>query len=510
VTGVQTCALPISAGLPNSGIAQGSLFVVKGSNLGPETYTQAMSFPLPSSIGGTSITVTVSGTTVNAIMFYSLARQVAAILPSKTPTGTGTLTLNFNGQTASTPITVVQNNIGIYTVSQTGTGDAIAFLNSDSQLVTPTHAANPGDVVIFWGTGLGPVSFDELQPAIQTDMTGVPLEVYIGGQRAEIDFRGRNGCCSSADTIYVTVPSGVSGCAVPVLMQVGNMVGNATSIALAGSGRTCTPVNGSLTSASVGTHTFGTLFISRQANTSTGISGSPTTITQDLAGGNFGRYTYATLPTGSQIDMPAYGSCSVAGYAAGQAPAMGPRDITYLDAGASLLLAGPFGNKSVPRSIVGDSIVYSSTLDQTGSMLSPGAYTISGSGGADVGVFMANYTLAQPFTWTNQSSISSVNRSNGVTVNWTGGNPSAYVTISGSSSITTPTVTAAFTCTARVSDRSFTVPSIVLLALPPSEPGRPGVLSVSTNDFQPFDPPPGIESAGVVGTYSYGGLVTYQ
>lgn len=81
ITAVENAATNIPPGLPNSAIAQGSLFVVKGSNLGPATYIQATSFPLPNSVGDTSITVTVGSATVNAIMFYSLARQVAGILP---------------------------------------------------------------------------------------------------------------------------------------------------------------------------------------------------------------------------------------------------------------------------------------------------------------------------------------------------------------------------------------------------------------------------------------------
>ena len=82
-------ALP---GLPNAGIAQGSIFIVFGQNLGPAKIVQVSSFPLPTSQGlaGTSIKVTVSGTTVDAIMLYTLASQVAAVLPSNTPIGTGT------------------------------------------------------------------------------------------------------------------------------------------------------------------------------------------------------------------------------------------------------------------------------------------------------------------------------------------------------------------------------------------------------------------------------------
>src|SRR5437016_3588461 len=108
ITAAENAATNIPPGLPNSAIAQGALFVVKGANLGPPALAIATSFPLPASIGGTSVQVTVGGTTVDAIMYYSLAAQIAAILPSKTPTGTGTVKVTYNGQSASAPVTVVQ------------------------------------------------------------------------------------------------------------------------------------------------------------------------------------------------------------------------------------------------------------------------------------------------------------------------------------------------------------------------------------------------------------------
>lgn len=66
------------------------------------------------------------------------------------------------------------------------------------------------------------------------------------------------------------------------------------------------------------------------------------------------------------------------------------------------------------------------------------------------------------------ASISSVTRSQGVTVNWTGGGTSTYVTISGSSAATIngQFTSVAFTCNAPVSAGTFTVPPPVLLALP--------------------------------------------
>src|SRR5579862_3092031 len=112
-------------GLPNSGIAQGAMFIVKGSGLGPATFVVAATFPLQTAIAGTSVSVTAGGKTVAGIMYYSGSTQLAAILPSSTPTGAGTLTVTYNGQTsAAASINVIQNGLGIFTVSQSGAGDA--------------------------------------------------------------------------------------------------------------------------------------------------------------------------------------------------------------------------------------------------------------------------------------------------------------------------------------------------------------------------------------------------
>jgi uncharacterized protein (TIGR03437 family) len=69
--------------MPNTGMALGSMFVIFGSGLGPVTLQQVSSYPLPTTqgLGGTSVTVTVAGTTVPCIMIYTLSTQVAAVLP---------------------------------------------------------------------------------------------------------------------------------------------------------------------------------------------------------------------------------------------------------------------------------------------------------------------------------------------------------------------------------------------------------------------------------------------
>jgi hypothetical protein len=46
--------------LPNGSLAQGSIFSVFGSSMGPAALAQSTSFPLPTELAGTSVQVTVS------------------------------------------------------------------------------------------------------------------------------------------------------------------------------------------------------------------------------------------------------------------------------------------------------------------------------------------------------------------------------------------------------------------------------------------------------------------
>ena len=188
-------------GLPNSAIAQGSIFAVFGTNMGPAQLVQVSSFPLPTSEGlaGTSISVTVGATTLNAIMLFTTANQVAAVLPSNTPVGTGTLTLTYNGLTsAPAPITVVQSSFGMFTLNQAGSGQAV-IQNFNSQTDQPinlvSESVRPGQIITLWGTGLGPVEGDEAGQPLPGNLANLDIHVWILGREAQIQYRGRSGCC---------------------------------------------------------------------------------------------------------------------------------------------------------------------------------------------------------------------------------------------------------------------------------------------------------------------------
>ena len=233
--------------------------------MGPSTISFAATAFQSTTLSNTSVAVTVGGTTVNALMYYTSAGQVAALLPSNTPTGTGTITVTYNGQTgAPAPITVVANNVGIFTIGSNGEGPGIVTY-PDYSLVsavkatkcggpaTSCGAANPGDTLILWATGLGPVSGNDATGAgLGQNMPSIPLTVWLGGVQAPVAYQGRSGCCIGEDQIVFTVPNNVpTGCAVPLLIQIGNQISNTTVMPVANGSRNCTPANAALASVDV-------------------------------------------------------------------------------------------------------------------------------------------------------------------------------------------------------------------------------------------------------------------
>src|SRR5262249_52551168 len=110
---------------PDLKIAQGSAFLIWGTNLGvPASSTQ---FPLVRNLGGTSVQVTVGGTTtVDAFVLPidpagSPPREqvIRAVLPSATPVGPASVLVTYNGKSSqSWRFDVVSHLVGLYSFVQ--------------------------------------------------------------------------------------------------------------------------------------------------------------------------------------------------------------------------------------------------------------------------------------------------------------------------------------------------------------------------------------------------------
>jgi len=447
---------------PSGGISQGGMFTVTGSNMGPANVQLATSFPLPTTLAGTSISVTVSGTTTQAIVVLTSASQVSAILRSNTPTGTGTLVLRYNGvASAARTVQVVSATFGIYTRNNEGTGPAFVT-NASGQFLDRLNPASPSQTVSIWGTGLGAITGDETQSGSGSVTANV--EVLVGSANAAVVSRGRVG--AGLDQITFVVPPGQVGCNISIAVKVNNSVSNFASMAVSNGGPCSDP--GGLSSEAVqrlegqGGVRQGTIFLTKTTSTIT----FPTTTTTvaEFAGGSFtsmDEETYLRLQSSVSI-----GSCVVTNFS-GQTPPAAPA-ATPLDAGSPIRVNGPNGEKQVPRSSQSPGL-YSLDL---GTYMGAGSYTITGPGGADVGPFEVSFNIVSPFVWSN-SDITTVNRGQNLVITWAGGptGPNALVVIAGYSAVINSdnsSFGAYYVCLAPADAGQFTVPSTVLLALPAS------------------------------------------
>jgi len=491
-------------GLPNAGVAPGSIVVVYGKQLGPDKLVTAPGYPWPATLSGTSAQVTVAGKTVDLLLYYTSATQIAGLLPSSTPPGNGTLAVTYNGQAGNPgPIQVVANNFGVYTVSQNGQGPGIVTF-ADYSLVSQTRAANPGETLIVWGTGLGAVAGDEASGPLPGDMPNLPVQVFVGGVPASVVYRGRSGCCVGEDQIAFVVPANLAGCLVPVWVKINNQVSNFSTIGVAPAGRTCVPSISQIPPAftSVAQPRIVLLQLKRTVNPPPqSPNDSPSSDDATVSPFKLG---VSGADLNAALDGPPLGSCYVVANYNGNNYT--PPVLGLLDAGTSLILQGPNGtSRTIARSGQG----YAAHLGDTtaGNFLDPGAYTFSGPGGADVGSFQAQFNIP-PFTWTNKpanNGLVQVNRNNPLTINWTGGDPNGYVQIQGFSG--SSTVNATFACNAATSAGSITIPPNVLLAMPGASGGSINVIAKSA--IAGFTAT-GLDFGGVMFEVNIGGPAQFQ
>ena len=473
--GVRNSASYALPPLPNSGIAQGSIFVVFGSNLGPSKIVQVSSYPLPSSQGlsGTSIQVTINGASVYAIMLYTLATQLAAVLPSDTPVGTGTLTVTYNGQTsAPAPITVVGGSFGIFSVNQAGTGQGV-FQNVNSATDRPFNSqgksAQPGQVIILWGTGLGPVSGNEAAGPLPGDMPKLNVHVFVGGVEAAIQYRGRSGCCTGDDQIVFTVPAGVTGCGVPVYVQIDNVISNFVTMAIGPSPGACPDQYGLSGSLLQTVEKNGALRNAVLAVESIKNELPTRSYRNDNLSASFMSTPLASLGFYSPL-LP--GTCTVTQFPGGPYPPAA----TGLDAG-TVSVATPVGSYPLPA-VPGYTGTYGLTFEPSspvsnpelinnGTVLTPGTITFTFTGGAKVGPGSGSIDVPLTFVWTNDAAVTSINRSQALTLTWSGATSGGIVYVFIQSPVTS-SIGAELSCAADATLGTLTIPADFLSALPPS------------------------------------------
>jgi hypothetical protein len=192
----------------------------------------------------------------------------------------------------------------------------------------------------------------------------------------------------------------------------------------------------------------------------------------------FNQYTAAEflLP----YSGPKIGSCTVLQetYPAGGKEPSAPN--AQLDAG-TLKISGPGLSQNVAVFAGATGPAYSSSL-AAGTLQGGATYTLTGTGGTQVGPFSATATLPTNFAVTNLSSLTTINRAQPLTINWTGtGFDEISIGVQGAILTATTTQSVVVSCAVPASPGTYTIPAAALAYLPAVAAGSQNVgqLSVS-------------------------------
>lgn len=481
--GVVNAASLTPPGLSGGSIAQGSMFSIFGQQLGPATLAQVSSFPLSTTLAGVSVQVIQGNTTINAFPIVVTANQVIAIMPSNAPLGQVSVTVTYNAVASNlATATVAASSFGIFAANGGGFGPGI-LQNFISQANQPLNAliqtAAPGQAMTLWGTGLGPVSADNVAPTPGNLPTKV--EIFVGGVLAPQSYAGRSPCCSGEDQINFTVPANAPlGCYVPVQIRTaGTTLSNAVTMAISANGTPCSDPGNAIAPLFARGGNIGAAILSRTMLRTDVDTTQPTDVNVDSAlvslrtvagGATFFNSTMSAPPMGTctmystsgptlPVNFPGYPEGLGNGLDAGPAITITGKSPVALNSSAlALVYYDPFLGTDDPS--YGASTLVFNTSSPT---------SISAPGGANVGAFQVAVPPAVQVNWLNRLQIGVIDRTQPLTVTWSpGGLQNTTMAVSGSNYDLLTNTTRTFACTADPTAGSFAVPAYILGAFLPS------------------------------------------
>jgi uncharacterized protein (TIGR03437 family) len=513
-----------------SKLAPDTVFVIFGSGLGPASLAAGAGPDYPTSVGGTSITFTpaAGGPAINAKMVYSVGGQVAGLLPSSITPGTYAVRVTYNTLTSAPQnVTVVARSFGIATANSAGTGTAqatIGNVNGGVSLVRFTRGsvafnglnwalspAHPGDTLVLWGTGGGADPANDTGGTSGDQTQAGNFTVNVGGHQITPLYAGASSGYPGLWQINFTLPADMApDCFATAQVSAGGELSNTVSIPIAAADQnTCSdPQLSGNALASLdagGTIVGGGFGISKIASTFSSIAtpgAATTTITtnQEAVGGGIARYTaaeYAAIYAGLK-----FGACTVSDRTAPSTAKPPASPEGYLDAGRTIPVSGPSlaAGAALAVASANPGPIYSLSL-ANGTVVGGGKYTLTGTGGSGMGAFTASVNFPSSFTVTNWDSLSTIDRTAPLTLNWTGGSDQVYIIASTSmvlgkdASNTNILHTVILNCQVPASPGTFSVPAAALAYLLPAgiEAARlatgSAVLAVETVSTQAFTAP---------------------
>jgi uncharacterized protein (TIGR03437 family) len=450
--GARNAASMLPPDHPAGAVARGSTFAIAGRNLGPVDGT----------LDGLAISVAQGAISAAAVPVSASASQVTGVMPLDAPLGRVSVRVTYNGrQSNAVLLNVVPSSLGFYAMNGLGFGLAVAKNLADDGSSTPNTTqtpAQPGHTVVLSATGL--------------DAAANPvLELFVGGQPAEVVSAGAADCCVGQDEILFTLPGDVvPGCYVPVQARVNAaVVSNAVTIAISADGAACSDPFNPVSAALQAGGNIGVALPRRVVAHVESPPNPPFDVTTDWMYAALQQIASNSTYFNPLLSLPPLGTCTTFGTDQATFGMFVP-PATELDGGTPLALAGPAGKASVSATPYFDALL-GKTPDLAGAppliYAGPGPFAFSLPGGAQIGALSANFLLPPPLTWTNRDQISLVDRTQPLSVSWsTEDDGSSIILILGKSRDIPHNADGGFLCTAAPGDGAFTVPQYILGTLP--------------------------------------------
>ena len=460
------------------------VFTVFGLGLGPAALVLAASTNYETSLGGTSITFTpdAGGAPINARIVYTVASQVAGLLPSTMAPGVYSVRAVYSGRTsAPRKVSVVARRFGIATQNSSGNGTAQATIGNVNNGLSLTRftpgsiafggynwtqgPAHAGDTLVLWGTGGGADPANDTGGSSGDQTSAGNFLVLVDGRTIKPAYAGASDGYPGLWQVNFTIPADFTpDCFASVVVSTGAGLSNTVVIPVAAAGQTaCTDRD--LTGATLAKLDSG-------GNVTAGdftagiVVPAQSPVQTEAVSGSFSRWTVAQWAARNLL-RPAAGQCSVV-----DRPYF-PNDPAEdsagsLDAGARLTFSGPgiAAGTSLASSIAPNGPTYSYN-PATGS-LTAGTYTLTGAGGSQVGPFTASVRMPGSFQVTNLGSLTAIDRTQALALNWTGSGLDSVIIRITSLGTGAPGRLVVASCSAAASAGTFSIPASVLGQLPVS------------------------------------------
>ena len=197
-------------------VAPGTLVSIFGSGFtDSSTVLVASTFPWPSQLGGTSLTI--GGEPVP--MYVVTPGQINAILPFDLPVNTSLPVVVTRNNAVSAPgsVVTISSLPGVFTQSQNGLGIGIVVIvhaDGSQVLAGNGNSAQAGDALVIYCTGLGDVSPRAVagSPAPISPLSQAidPVTLTIGGVKVPTFFAGPTPGFTGLYQVNAIVPSGIA------------------------------------------------------------------------------------------------------------------------------------------------------------------------------------------------------------------------------------------------------------------------------------------------------------